>query len=613
MAEVKNINETQGFMPMHRPMHGRHGMPVEKPKDFKGTLKRLWHFFSHEKKLLVVILTFVATDSVILLAVPYLTGRAVDFMSGGTGTVKFNSVKLVILALFAVFLCDLLLTFLNNFLMAGVSQRIVKSMRKALFSKLQHLPVSFFDTHIHGDLMSRFTNDIDNISSTISSSTVSLMSDVISIVGSFVMMLILNPLLTLASLITVPLVLLLSKMIAKNTRVLFKEQQNALGRLNGHIEESISGLQVVKAFNHEGRIIDDFDKMNKELYAVGLKAQIISGYLMPLMNIISNIGFAVIAGVGGVLAVMNLITVGVIASFLSYSKQFSRPLNDVASTFNTLQTAIAGAERIFDVLDEQEEPADNAEVKQFVNPNGEVEFQNVTFAYRKDVNILKNISFKAAAGSTIALVGPTGAGKTTIVNLLNRFYDVTEGKILIDGNDIRDYSRESLRRCFGIVLQDTYLFSGTISENIRYGRLEATDEEIKLSAKEAEAESFIRKLEKGYDTLLNESGNSLSQGQRQLIAIARAILANPSILILDEATSSVDTRTELRIQKAMVNLMRGRTCFIIAHRLSTIQSADTIMVIDEGKIVESGNHESLLAQKGFYYTLYESQFNNIQT
>ena len=618
MPDVKDTREEQNFLPMRPPGRGgfrggMHGAPVEKPRNFKGTLRRLWSFFGHEKRLLLLIFSFVLTDAVILLSVPYLTGRAVDLMTGGQGKVGFDGLRIVIILLLAVFLCDALLSFVNNFLMAGVSQRIVKGMRRTLFSRLQKLPIAFFDIRTHGDLMSRFTNDIDNISTTISQSTVSLMSDVVSIAGSFIMMLILNPLLAMASMITVPLVLLLSKTVAKRTSVLFKAQQNTLGRLNGHIEESISGLQVVKAFNHEQKVIDEFDSINSQLFSVGLKAQITSGYLMPLMNIISNISFAVIAGVGGVLAVESLITVGVIASFLSYSKQFSRPLNDVANMFNTLQTAMAGAERFFEVIDSQGEPADKNDAAELIKPRGEVEFKHVDFEYRKGVPILRDISFKAEAGSTIALVGPTGAGKTTVVNLVNRFYDVTGGQIFIDGADINDYTRESLRRCFGIVLQDTYLFSGTIAENIRYGRLDATDEEVRRAAAEACADPFIRKLEKGYDTVLSESGGNLSQGQRQLLAIARAILADPSILILDEATSSVDTRTEMNIQQAMVSLMSGRTCFIIAHRLSTIRGADIIMVIDSGKIVESGSHESLIEQKGFYYNLYTSQFNNVET
>lgn len=608
-----NNGQDRNFMPLNRNFHGRLRGPVEKPKNFKGTMKRLWSFFGRENKLLLAILLFVVADAALLLSVPYLTGKAVDYLSGGQNAVWFSRVHAVIYLLLAVYIADLLLTFFNNFLMAGVSQRIVKAMRKSLFSKLQKMPISYFDTHTHGDTMSRFTNDIDNISTTVSSSTVALMNDTISIIGSFLMMLFLNPLLTAASVVIVPLVLLLSKTVTKRTSLLFKQQQNILGRLNGHIEESISGLQIVKAFNHEQEIIGGFDKINRELLAVGQKAQIISGYLMPLMNIISNIGYVMVAVVGGVLAVNNWITVGVIASFLSYTKQFSRPLNDVANIYNTLQTAVAGAERIFEVLDDAEEQPDAPDALDIRNPKGNVEFDNVTFGYRDDLPVLKNMSFQIPPGSTVALVGPTGAGKTTIASLVNRFYDIGGGRILLDGVDIRRFKRESLRKCFGIVLQDTYLFSGSIADNIRYGRLDATDAEVKASAAEAGADGFIEKLESGYDTVLSESGKNLSQGQRQLLAIARAVLSNPAILILDEATSNVDTRTEMQIQRAMAELMKNKTCFIIAHRLSTIREADVILVIDHGTIVEKGNHDSLLAQKGFYYTLYQSQHNNIET
>lgn len=589
----------------------RRMMPVEKPKNFMVTMLRLWKYFGKERKLFSIVFCFVIVSSALGLAVPYLIGRAIDAMSSGGGGVDFVGLAIVVVTLIAAYLTDATINLLQGWLMAGVSQRIVQNLRSTLFGKLQKLPISFFDLRTHGEIMSRLSNDIDNVSSTISQSTTQLMSNVITIVGSFAMMLLLSPLLTLASCITIPMVFGLTRTIAKKTKVLFKEQQAALGKLNGHIEETISGLYVIKAFNHEEKAIEQFDEINTKLCEVGLKAQVISGYLMPVMNIINNIGFTAVAAVGGVLAVKNIITVGIIASFLSYSRQFTRPLNDLANIFNTLQSAVAGAERVFEIVDEKEEAEDIPRAKVLENPKGNVEFKNVSFGYRADVPILKNINFISTEGSNTALVGPTGAGKTTIVNLLARFYDVSEGMILIDGRDIREYTRDSLRRCFGIVLQDTYLFSGTIKENIKYGRLEASDEEMEKAAAMANADVFINRLPKGYDTVLQESGSNLSQGQRQLLAIARAILANPSILILDEATSSVDTRTELHIQEAMLKLMNGRTSFIIAHRLSTIRDADTIMVIDDGKIVERGSHEELISINGRYHDLHYSQFRNI--
>jgi len=587
------------------------GRPVIKPKNLKGTIIRLWQYFGSERKLLIIIFTLVIVDSGIGLIVPYLIGHSIDAMSIKSSVVNFGVLGIMVITLLGAYFIDTIISILQGWLMAGVSQRIVMNLRRKLFLKLQSLPVSFFDVHTHGEIMSRLTNDIENVSGTISQSTTQLMAGILTIIGSLVMMLILSPLLTIASVITVPFVFLLTRTIAKKTGPLFKEQQNELGKLNGHIEETISGIHVVKAFNHEAKAIKEFEEVNDRLCLVGLKAQILSGYLMPLMNVINNFGFAMVAAVGGVLAVRNLITVGIIASFLSYSRQFSRPLNDLANIFNTLQSAIAGAERVFEILDEKDEQKDVEGAIKLVNPKGKVVFEAVNFGYRKDVNVLNNVNFVANEGSTIALVGPTGAGKTTIVNLLTRFYDVTGGKILIDGRDIKEYTRESLRKCFGIVLQDTYLFSGTIKENIKYGRLEATDEEAIEAAIMANADVFIRRLPKGYDTVLSESGNNLSQGQRQLLAIARAILSDPSILILDEATSNVDTRTELNIQEAMLKLMKGRTSFIIAHRLSTIRDADTIMVIDDGQIVEKGSHDELIKERGVYYNMYFNQFKNL--
>lgn len=597
----------------NRGFGGPRGMaPVVKAKDFKGTMLRLWKYFGSERRLFMVIFIFVSVGSILGLTGPFLIGRSIDAMSGGAGKVNLGVLGIWVVALLAAYITDAIINFLQGWLMAGLSQRIVLNLRRTLFAKLQKLPVSFFDLRTHGELMSRLSNDIENVSSTISQSTTHLMSSAFTIAGSLVMMLLLSPLLTLASIITIPLVFLITRTIAKKTKVLFKEQQVALGKLNGHIEETISGIQVVKAFNHEGKVIQQFEEFNSTFCEVGLKAQIWSGFIMPLMNVINNLGFAVVAGVGGALAVRDMISIGIIASFLSYSRQFSRPLNEIANIFNTLQSAVAGAERVFEILDEKEEPGDIPGAKELKTPRGHVVFENVTFGYRQDVPILKSISFNADEGSTSALVGPTGAGKTTIVNLLARFYDISEGKIMIDGHDIREYTWDSLRRCFGIVLQDTYLFSGTIRENIRYGRLDATDEEIEAAAAMANADVFIRRLPKGYNTVLTESGGNLSQGQRQLLAIARAILTNPSILILDEATSSVDTRTELHIQEAMLKLMKGRTSFIIAHRLSTIKDADVIMVIDGGDIVERGSHSSLINTEGIYHKLYFSQFKHVE-
>lgn len=590
----------------------RPGMgPVEKPKNFKETMVRLWQYFGRERKLLTVIFILIMLSSGFGLLVPYLIGKAVDAISFGKLSVDFKTLEIIIGILVSTYIFDSLISFAQGWIMAGVSQRVVFRLRETLFKKLQKLPISFFDIHTHGEIMSRLSNDIDNISSTVSQSTIQLMSSSINIVGAFVMMLVLSPMLTLASMITIPLVYLMTRKVAKKTKVLFKEQQVVLGKLNGNIEESISGIQVVKAFNREEKIIGQFDEINSKLCEVGIKAQIWSGYIMPLMNVINNVGFAVVASTGGILAVKGAITVGTIASFLSYSRQFGRPLNDLANIFNTLQSAVAGAERVFEILDEREELEDVKEAKILKDIRGEVQFNNVTFGYKPGVPVIKNVSFHVRKGSNIALVGPTGAGKTTIVNLLTRFYDVSEGEILIDGKDIREYTRDSLRRCFGIVLQDTYLFSGTVKENIKYGKVEASDDEIMKAAKMANADHFINRLPQEYDTFLSEGGLNLSQGEKQLLAISRAILANPAILILDEATSSVDTRTELKIQEAMAKLMRGRTTFIIAHRLSTIKDADVIMVVDGGRIIESGNHSELINKKGAYYSLYQSQFMNL--
>ncbi|KHD84789.1 ABC transporter ATP-binding protein [Bacillus ginsengihumi] len=610
----ENQVQASQFLRMGRPAGGgaaRFRGPAEKPKNFKETLKRLWAYFGRERNLLAMILIFILIDSIITLCIPFFIGRAIDVMSLGS-KVNFNLLEIMILVLAGAYIADAVLTFLQGWLMAGVSQRIVKNLRSHLFQKLQKLPIAFFDSRTHGELMSRLSNDIDNVSNTISQSTTQLMSGVIVLIGTFIMMIILSPVLTIASLATVPLVFLLTRTIARRTSVLFKNNQVELGRLNGHIEETISGIEVVKAFNHEEKAIKEFEEVNKSLLQVGLKAQIWTGFLMPLMNVINNFGFAMVAVVGGVLAIKSMITVGIIASFLTYSRQFVQPLNNLANIFNVLQSGVAGAERVFEIIDEKEEPQDTENAVALENPKGHVVFENVSFGYRADVPILKNIRFESKPGTSTALVGPTGAGKTTIVNLLTRFYDVTEGRILIDGVDIREFTRDSLRRSFGFVLQDTYLFSGTIKENIKYGNPDATDDEVEEAARMAHADVFINRMPNRYDTVLSENGGNLSQGQRQLLAIARVFLAKPALLILDEATSSIDTRTELHIQDALLSIMKNRTSFIIAHRLNTIRDADTIMVIDDGEIIEKGSHEDLMKLQGRYYQMFDNQFKNVE-
>jgi len=585
---------------------GHHrGGPTAKPKSFSGTLRRLWGWLGPERGRLALALMAVMGSSLLALAAPYGVGVAVDAIGAETG-VDTDLLRIMIVVLAAAYLTDALLHLTQGRLSAAISQRVVRRLRAALFGKLQKLPLAYFDARQHGELMSRLANDIDNVSSSLSQPAIQFMSGAVALIGSLAMMLVISPLLTLASMVTVPLVYGLVRNITRRTRVLFREQQAALGRLNAHVEETVTGLRTVRAYGREEHAVAVFDELNGDLYGTGLRAQILSGFLMPMLNVIGNLGFAVVAVAGGVLAIRGDITVGAIAAFMTYSRQFVRPLNDMANLFNMIQSGVAGAERAFEVLDEQEEPADPPDAVPLEHPRGHVVFENVRFSYRPEVPALRDVSFTVPAGATVALVGKTGAGKTTIVNLLTRFYDVTEGRILIDGRDIREYTRDSLRRCFGVVLQDTYLFAGTIRENIKYGRPDATDEEMEEAARLAGADRFIRRLPKGYDTVLTENGGNLSHGERQLLAIARVMLTRPSILILDEATSSVDTRTERQIQRALLNLMKGRTSFVIAHRLNTIREADEILVIEDGTVVERGRHEELLKLGGRYSRMYEA-------
>jgi ATP-binding cassette subfamily B multidrug efflux pump len=604
---------------------GMRGAPKVRPRNLRGAVGRIWAYFKGERLRIGMVFGFILLDSAMGLAGPYLIGRGVDaiaaiglpggpMVASALGTLRPPVVALAIaaFALLAAYLGGAILQTLEGWIMAGVSQHMVRNVRVELFDKMQRLPLAFYDTRPHGDIMSRLTNDVDAVSVTVSQSAVQLMSGVVVVAGTLAVMLSLNPLMALAAMVPVPLIFLLTSTISRRTRVLYKDQQDALGELGGHIEETVSGIQAVKAFGREPQASRRFAIINEKLRRYGTRAQIYTGFLMPMMNVIGNIGFATVAVMGGFLAVHGLISVGLIATFISYSRQFVRPLNDIANTYNTLMSAVAGAERVFEVLDEAEEPVDGEGAKELLRPRGEVEFRNVDFGYRPDVPVLQGVSFDAPPGSVTAIVGRTGAGKTTIVNLLSRFYEVSSGSILIDGIDIRGYTRASLRRTFGVVLQDGWLFAGTVRENILYGRPDASEAEMRGAAELAGAAHAIERLPQGYDTPLVESGANLSQGQRQLISIARAVLAAPTFLILDEATSSVDARTELHIQRGMMELMRGRTSFIIAHRLSTIRDADAVLVVEAGRIVERGNPEELAARDGYFKKLYETQRGGVE-
>ena len=592
------------------------GAPRVRPRTLLRTVSRIWSYFGGERKGIVIVAVFILFDSALGMTVPFLIGKGIDAIGGAAAAAVIGGASLPLAvaaaALLAAYLGGALLQMLEGWIMAGVSQRMVRNVREGFFDKMQRLPLSFFDTRPHGDIMSRLTNDVDAVSVTLSQSAVQLMSGVVVVAGTLTIMFSLNPVMAVASLVPVPLVFALTASISRRTRRLFKAQQNALGALNGHIEETVSGIQAVKAFGREAESRERFAEINEKLRRDGTRAQIWTGFLMPMMNVIGNLGFAAVAVAGGFMAVRGMISVGLIATFISYSRQFVRPLNDIANTWNTLMSAVAGAERVFEVLDEQEEPADRPGATELIRPRGDVEFRAVSFGYRPDVPVLREVSLSAPAGTVTAIVGRTGAGKTTIVNLLCRFYEVSAGEILIDGTDIRNYTRASLRRAFAVVLQDGWLFSGTVRDNILYGRPGASEEDVRRAAALAGADHAIERLPLGYDTELVESGGNLSQGQRQLIAIARAALAAPTLLVLDEATSSVDARTELRIQHGMIELMKGRTSFLIAHRLSTIRDADTVLVVDAGKIVERGSPEELAARDGYFRKLSETQRGGIE-
>lgn len=594
-----------------RPMGGRNRFsPTAKPKDTKGTLMRIVKIYMRFAKTIFLAILLTAISSIISVAIPYFIGKTFDTFKIKTRTVDTKILMYLLLIILVLYISNWLISYLNGVIMLKISQKLVFTIRTDFFEKMQKLPLEFYDTHSHGDTMSRITNDVDNISSTIAQTTTQLISSILTLVGSFAIMIVLNVPLTLVVLLCIPLVILLTRIIASQSRAYFLAQQQTLGSLNGVIEENILGLKMLKAFGKQQDILKQFKDINEKLYENSSKAQIWSGYMMPLMNVINNFIFTVVAIVGGVLSVGYGLSVGTVVSFLSYSKQFSRPLNSVAGMFNTIQSALAGAERVFEILDSKEELADAETATYIEHPNGDVTFENVCFSYDKSTPILKNISFNIKAGEVIALVGETGAGKTTIVNLLTRFYDADSGRILIDNIPITNLKRNNLRKCFSVVLQDTCLFTGTIMDNIRYSQKCATDEQVIKASKIAHAHNFIDKLPKGYNTIVSATTDNLSQGQRQLIAIARAVLCDSHILILDEATSSVDTKTEKDIQHALLSLMKNRTSFLIAHRLSTIRDADHIMVIGDGRILESGNHKDLMDKKGNYYKMVISQMGN---
>ena len=593
------------------------GKKFEKPKNAKQTIKRLWGYLKQSKALLVTVIILIIAMAVIDMAAIYVLAPIIDdyimpmVANKGASEYTLGLTKMLILFL-GLNIASVLCSYISSKIMIRVSQDTVMKMRNELVEKIEKLPIKYFDTHPHGELMSRITNDMDNLSNSLNTSITQIISGICTLILALVAMFSINVVLTLISIVIIPVISVVVINLSKITRRQFIRQQECLAEVNGYVEEYISGQRVIKAFNKEDDVISGFEEVNERLKNEGFKAQFTSGAVMPISGAINQIGTAATMVLAGIFAIKGKITVGNIVSFNKFSSHFGRPINEIANQFNVIQSGLAGAERMFNIMDEEEEYPDNIDKEVLNQVRGHVEFRNVSFGYNKNKLVIKNFSLEANPGETIALVGPTGAGKTTIINLLTRFYDVNEGEILIDGKNIKDIDKYSLRDKLGIVLQDTVMFSETVKENIRYGKLEASDDDIKEAAKLANAHQFIKRMPYGYDTMLAEDGTNISVGQRQLLNISRVILNDPEILILDEATSNVDTRTEVHVQDAMNKLLDGRTSFVIAHRLSTIRSADKIVVINHGEIVEQGRHEELLKNKGIYYTMYTGMFDSIE-
>ena len=586
---------------------GNRNMTVEKPQNGKKTLKRLMGYFVSEKKMLFLLMLAVVVVVACSVYAPKLQSNAIDAIA----IRQWDKLSPILIVMVIIYIIHSICTYMQSKLSAVLSQNIVSRMRKDLFLNIVNLPIRYLDANSHGDIMSRMTNDIENISTTVSQSMSSLFSGILTVIGTVVMMVALCPQLAALSCVTVILTIVATKLLSKAMRFFFKKRQVILGQLNGNVEEMVTGYGTVVAYNRQNAVVNDFDNVSDELTRVGIIAEILGGSMGPVMNVVNNVGFVIIAAFGGYFAINNIISIGVISAFIVYARQFGRPIDELAQIYGQIQTAVAGAERVFEVMDEPLE--DKSGKKNMDDLKGIIRFKNVNFSYTKEKQVLYDFNLEVKAGQKVALVGSTGSGKTTVVNLLMRFYDVDSGEILIDDVNIKDIDCDSLRSNTAIVLQDTVLFADSIENNLRYSNSSATDEQMYMAARMSNCDSMIRKMPQGYDTQLMSEGENISQGQRQLLSIARAFLAQPKILILDEATSSVDTRTEKHIQDAMVKLMKDRTSLIIAHRLSTIQDADLIVVMDEGRIAETGSHANLLAKKGKYYQLYMTQFAGCAT